>query len=180
MKIYTKKGDTGTTSLLGGTRVAKHDLRLEAYGTVDELNAHLGMLADQPASADFIASLHAIQHHLFTIGSHLANDPEKSKFVLPPLPETAVSELETQIDEMEKELPELKNFILPGGHPANSLSHICRTVCRRAERRSSELAQQTTVDPGILRYLNRLSDWLFVLGRVITHQTGSPEIIWKP
>ena len=180
MKIYTKKGDGGETGLLGGTRVPKYDTRIEAYGTVDELNAYLGMLGDQDAVHAFIPQIRNIQHQLFNIGSHLANDPEKSRFALPEIPEQAVTSLEESIDEMNTSLPELKNFVLPGGHPANSLAHIARCICRRAERRVVELSAQQPVSAIILTYLNRLSDWLFVLSRSISHHTQSPEIPWLP
>lgn len=180
MKIYTKKGDKGETGLLGGTRVPKYDIRIEAYGTVDELNAYLGMLGDQKDAESFLPLIRSIQHQLFNIGSHLANDPEKSRFELPGIPEEAVTALEQSIDEMNATLPELKNFVLPGGHPANSLAHVARCICRRAERRVVELSSQQSVSSIILTYLNRLSDWLFVLSRSISHQTDSPEIPWLP
>ncbi len=179
MKIYTRKGDDGTTGLLGGTRVLKSDLRIEAYGTVDELNAALGMLLMQPDIALLKERLETIQHQLFTIGSHFANDSETSHFVLPAFPESTVTDLETSMDDMEATLPELKNFILPGGHPANAVAHLARCICRRAERYAVALSRQTQVDPVLIHYLNRLSDWLFVASRFITHQTGSPEVIWK-
>ncbi|MEO0582113.1 MAG: cob(I)yrinic acid a,c-diamide adenosyltransferase [Bacteroidota bacterium] len=180
MKIYTKKGDEGKTLLLGGTRVFKSDLRIESYGTVDELNAIIGMLGDYPETSFQIERIRAIQHDLFNIGSHLANDPEKSKFQLPPFDASAIVDLEESIDQMNEELPPLKNFILPGGHLANSTAHLGRTVCRRAERRVVALNQESPLDPAILKYLNRLSDWLFVFGRAIVHKVNGEEILWKP
>ncbi|MEL6676783.1 MAG: cob(I)yrinic acid a,c-diamide adenosyltransferase [Bacteroidota bacterium] len=178
MKIYTKKGDAGKTSLLGGTRVSKDDLRIEAYGTVDELNAHLGWLGDQEACREHLPLIRVIQEKLFLVGSLLANDPEKSRFKLPELTEEDVFLLEKSIDNMNEALPPLKNFILPGGHPANSGAHLARTVCRRAERRVVTLDALQPLQPEIMTYLNRLSDWLFVLGRVISHEQGAAEIPW--
>ncbi len=178
MKVYTKKGDTGTTSLLGGTKVAKNDLRIEAYGTVDELNAYLGLIADQEAAEDQRELIRKIQDRLFVVGSQLANDPARSQFKVPTLDAKDVEVLEHSIDEMEKLLEPLTNFILPGGHPANSMSHVARCVCRRAERRIVELNERAPVDPLMLKYLNRLSDWLFVLGRHISRVTQSPEVLW--
>lgn len=178
MKVYTKKGDAGTTSLLGGTKVAKNDLRIEAYGTVDELNAYLGLIADQEAAEDQRELIRKIQDRLFVVGSQLANDPARSQFKVPTLDAKDVEVLEHSIDEMEKLLEPLTNFILPGGHPANSMSHVARCVCRRAERRIVELNERAPVDPLMLKYLNRLSDWLFVLGRHISRVTQSPEVLW--
>lgn len=178
MKVYTKTGDEGTTSLLGGTKVAKNDLRIEAYGTVDELNAYLGLIADQEAADDQKELIRRIQDRLFVVGSQLANDPGRSHFKVPTLNEKDVEALENSIDEMEKLLEPLTNFILPGGHPANSMSHVARCVCRRAERRVVELNERAPVDPLMLKYLNRLSDWLFVLGRHISRITRSPEVLW--
>lgn len=180
MKIYTKKGDQGETGLLGGTRVPKYDMRIEAYGTVDELNSHLGILGDMGASQSMLPLIRNIQHQLFNIGSHLANDPENSKFSLPEIPTDAVEVLENSIDKMNESLPDLANFILPGGHPANSRAHVARCVCRRAERRVVELHAHAEVSTIILTYLNRLSDWLFVFSRWLSHETGSEEIPWKP
>ncbi|GAB4416746.1 MAG: cob(I)yrinic acid a,c-diamide adenosyltransferase [Bacteroidia bacterium] len=180
MKIYTRKGDGGETSLLGGTRVPKHDLRIEAYGTVDELNAHLGLLSDQPELIEQVSLIREIQNQLFVAGSHLANDAEHSHFKLPELSAVLVPLLEKSIDQMNDQLPLLKNFVLPGGHPAHSMVHIARCVCRRAERRVVELQSHTAVDPHIITLLNRLSDWLFVLSRYVSHQTQSPEVLWTP
>ncbi|HEX2900033.1 MAG TPA: cob(I)yrinic acid a,c-diamide adenosyltransferase [Bacteroidia bacterium] len=180
MKVYTKNGDDGTTGLLGGTRVPKHHLRIEAYGTVDELNSWLGMLKDQPAAAAFGPFIKHIQDSLFTLGSNLASDPEANRMVLPQVSEADVEALERSIDEMEAHLPPLKNFVLPGGHPANSTAHVARCVCRRAERLVVHLHEMAPVPAVALRYLNRLSDWLFVFGREMTHSTASEEIAWTP
>jgi cob(I)alamin adenosyltransferase len=180
MKVYTKKGDDGHTSLIGGTRVPKHHLRIEAYGTVDELNANVGRLADCDAAAPYRAFLREIQDRLFTMGSLLAADPEKNRMELPLLHSTDVDKLEKSIDQMEEGLEPLKNFILPGGHPANSAAHLARCVCRRAERMVVNLSEQTPVDPLALQYLNRLSDWLFVFAREMTRVTGAEEIAWTP
>lgn len=180
MKIYTKKGDAGQTSLLGGTQVPKYDLRIEAYGTIDELNAYLGLISDQELAREFISLIRLVQNQLFTIGSHLANDPEKSQFTLPELHDTETDLLEKSIDKMNAQLPELRNFVLPGGHLANSMAHVARCVCRRAERRVVELHAQQPVHPIIIPFLNRLSDWLFVLSRYLSHKSDSPEVIWTP
>lgn len=180
MKIYTRKGDEGQTSLLGGTRVPKHHLRIEAYGAVDELNVAIGALADHLSILAYHPLVRQIQHNLFVLGSQLANDPENSQFVLPELPEDAVQQLEDSIDEMNDWLTPLKNFVLPGGCPANSAAHLARTVCRRAERNVTALAESGAVEPQILAYLNRLSDWLFMLARRASQLTGAEEIIWKP
>lgn len=179
MKIYTKKGDTGETSLIGGTRVPKHHIRIEAYGTTDELNSYLGLLGNQTEVAKFLPLIREIQNNLFVMGSHLANDVAASHFSPPNLPENAISALENSIDEMDKELPALKNFVLPGSHPTNSMAHIARCICRRAERNVTHLNEITAVEPSIIQYLNRLSDWLFTLSRWITHSTGTEEVIWK-
>ncbi len=180
MKVYTKKGDDGSTALFGGRRVPKYDPRIEAYGTVDELNSFLGLLRDQNEAAMARAELIAIQERLFTLGAALAADPEKENLKKPDLLDADIAILELKMDEMEEELPPLKNFILPGGHPAVSVCHICRTVCRRAERRAAELASMEALDPIIIRYLNRLSDYLFVLARLIAKKSGADEIPWKP
>ncbi len=179
MKIYTKKGDQGQTGLLGGTRVPKYDLRIEAYGTVDELNANLGLLSDQPSSKEYISLIREVQSNLFIFGSHLANDAENSKFELPPISPDGTALLEKSMDAMDEELPPLKNFVLPGGHPANSIAHVCRTVCRRAERRVAEMSASVELDPEILVYLNRLSDWLFTFSRYLSHVNGAREITWQ-
>lgn len=179
MKIYTKKGDAGTTSLLGGTRVSKYNLRIEAYGTVDELNAHLGLIGDQDIAIEHRGLLKTIQDRLFTLGSILACDPEKNKVKLPQLEEGDISILEKSMDNLSANLPALKNFVLPGGHPANSMAHIARCVCRRAERRVVELNEEAPMDPLILQYLNRLSDWLFILSRSFSAEAGAAENLWN-
>lgn len=180
MKIYTKKGDSGKTSLIGGTRVPKHHLRIEAYGTVDELNAWIGMLRDQPIHTGHKQLLLTIQDRLFTIGSLLAADPETSKMKLPEITESDVTALEKAMDDMEATLPEMKHFVLPGGHPSVSTCHVARTVCRRAERNTVHLDEFEKVDPIILKYLNRLSDYLFVLSRKLAAESGTIESPWIP
>jgi len=180
MKIYTKKGDTGTTGILGGTRLPKHHLRIESYGTVDELNAFIGALRDQLDHEGYRADLLKVQEELFTIGSQLAADPVKNKMELPMINDGDVDYLEQRIDAMEEKLPEMRSFVLPGGHPIVSSAHICRTVCRRAERYSTALSESEEVNPLILRYLNRLSDYFFVLSRALTQDLGVDEIPWKP
>jgi cob(I)alamin adenosyltransferase len=180
MKIYTRKGDTGTTGLIGGTRVLKNSIRIEAYGTVDELNSHIGLLRDQEINSQYIMQLLEIQDRLFTIGASLAVDPLKSTMKIPGLNQSDVDFLEKWMDEMDEQLPEMKNFILPGGHTIVSYCHIARCVCRRAERMIIELAQQEVVSELLIAYINRLSDYLFVLGRKISHDFNAPEIPWKP
>lgn len=179
MKIYTRKGDDGNTSLIGGSRVPKYDLRIEAYGTVDELNAHLGLLREEPAAAHFRDILKAVQDNLFVAGSILAHDPADTSFQPPQLHQKDIDLLEQSIDQMNETLPELRNFVLPGGHPANAKAHIARCVCRRAERRVVELQSHAPLDPILVWYLNRLSDWLFVLSRALTRETGAAEVIWQ-
>jgi cob(I)alamin adenosyltransferase len=180
MKIYTKKGDLGETSLLGGTRVLKNHLRIDAYGTVDELNSWLGLLRDQAISKEHVDLLLRIQDRLFTCGSHLAMDPDKKTANIPNLGEIDVTILEERIDSMNAVLPEMKNFVLPGGHIVVSYCHIARCVCRRAERLVTGLAGESTVDPLIIKYLNRLSDYLFMLSRKLAAELNAPEIPWKP
>jgi cob(I)alamin adenosyltransferase len=180
MKIYTKTGDTGKTSLIGGTRVPKHHLRIETYGTVDELNSNIGMIRDLIQDSHTQAILKEIQDRLFTIGSLLASDPEKSRMKLPDLQESDVTLLENEIDRMNDVLPELKSFILPGGHPHASWCHLARCVCRRCERLVSHLTEESEVNSLILIYLNRLSDFLFVLARKVLLDEKSSEIEWKP
>jgi cob(I)alamin adenosyltransferase len=180
MKIYTKKGDTGTTQLIGGTRVPKNNIRIESYGTVDELISFLGLVRDYMRDDHSKTILKTIQDRLFTINSSLASDPVKSKMKIPVINEGDVTLLENEIDKMNEQLPELTSFLLPGGHPANSICHIARTVCRRAERQVVNLSEHDTVDPLIIKYLNRLSDYLFVLSRKISKDFGAEEIQWKP
>lgn len=180
MKIYTKTGDEGNTSLLGGKRLPKYHLRIEAYGTVDELNSFLGHLADQEVSQSHQSFIREIQETLFSIGSHLATEPENTQVKLPEVSTTLLGALEESIDHMEEGLSPLKNFILPGGHPANSLAHVCRSICRRAERRIAQLHHSAPVDPQILAIFNRLSDWLFVFSRFISAKTQTKEVEWNP
>jgi len=181
-KIYTKTGDAGKTSLIGGTKVPKSHIRINAYGTVDELNAYIGLLGDQLADMHSRELLREIQDRLFTIGSSLASDPHKEiTMKIPDLRESDILLLETEIDLMHSKLPEMKSFILPGGHVAVSTAHVCRTVCRRAERIIVELdAQEPLGQPLIIKYLNRLSDYLFVLSRYIGMLLGAEEIKWEP
>ncbi|MCZ2099949.1 MAG: cob(I)yrinic acid a,c-diamide adenosyltransferase [Chitinophagales bacterium] len=179
MKIYTKTGDKGTTGLFGGKRLPKDDLRIEAYGTVDELNAFVGTLNtafEHEIQNDILSE---IQRRLFTIGSNLASDPDK-EMITPDLTAEDITELEYAMDNMEEELLPLRNFVLPGGHHAAALAHVCRTVCRRAERRVISLDRVSTVDPIIVQYLNRLSDYFFMLSRYIVHIHGAEEVAWIP
>ena len=180
-KIYTKTGDKGTTSLIGGTKVLKSDLRIEAYGTVDELNSYIGLCKDL-LNGLFQNVLAEIQDRLFTIGSSLACDPEKEpKMRIPDLHEADITLLENEIDKMNETLPVMKHFILPGGHPAVSHIHIARCICRRAERCCVRLDQETKeTELLIVKYLNRLSDYLFVLARYTSHSLKAEEITWKP
>jgi cob(I)alamin adenosyltransferase len=180
IKIYTKKGDSGTTQLIGGTRVPKHHLRINSYGTIDELNSFIGLIRDQNIGTHHKNILIEIQDRLFTIGSLLASDPEKSKMKIPDLQENDVTLLEKEIDAMNENLPEMKSFVLPGGHTTVSYCHIARCVCRRAERLAAELSETDVVEPLVLKYLNRLSDYLFVLSRMLSHDLKAEEIPWKP
>ncbi|MBC7891502.1 MAG: cob(I)yrinic acid a,c-diamide adenosyltransferase [Sphingobacteriaceae bacterium] len=181
MKIYTKTGDTGSTALISGRRVPKSDLRIDSYGTVDELNAYVGLVRDQPVNASRRGLLKEIQDRLFTMGALLATDPEKAmRKPIPDLFETDVELLEREMDGMDAHLPELRHFILPGGHEAVSVAHLARTVCRRAERLVVALDQEQPVEPLVIRYLNRLSDYLFVLSRKMAQELGAEEIKWEP
>ncbi len=182
MKIYTKTGDKGLTSLIGGTRVPKHHLRIESYGTVDELNSYIGLIADELDSQHINHKiiLKEIQDRLFTIGATLAADPEKSKMKIPDLHERDIELLEKEIDSMNLDLEPLKHFILPGGHTTASYCHIARCVCRRAERIVVHLAEESFVNETVIVYLNRLSDYLFTLARMVTHALKKPENIWIP
>lgn len=180
MKIYTKTGDKGLTSLIGGTRVHKHHLRIEAYGTVDELNSWIGLIRDQQVPSSSVELLKEVQDRLFTIGSALASDPEKSRMKIPDLKEEDVTLLEKEIDKMNEQLPKLKSFILPGGNTVVSYCHISRCVCRRAERLATHLAEESFVPELVIIYLNRLSDYLFVLARFFGLHFKSPEIHWNP
>ena len=188
-KIYTKTGDKGMTALIGGTKVPKSNPRIEAYGTIDELNSFIGLLIDQlilaapsPLAAETPPFLREVQDRLFTIGSSLACDPEKEpRLKIPDLREEDVQRLETEIDRMMAALPPMKSFLLPGGHVTVSTAHIARCVCRRAERACVLLhEQQLFVEPLVLRYVNRLSDYLFVLARYAAHLLQVSEIPWKP
>jgi cob(I)alamin adenosyltransferase len=180
-KIYTKTGDKGETSLIGGTRVPKFHPRIEAYGTVDELKSFVGLIRDQMIAQHYKDVLMRIQDRLFSLESLLALDPgSKVQIQLPRIHDDDIRQLEEEIDEMNKELPELKSFILPGGHPTVSYCHIARTICRRAERHAIRLHQTQPVDPILIRYLNRLSDYLFVLARKLGKDLGADENIWKP
>lgn len=178
-KIYTKTGDKGQTSLIGGTRLPKHHVRIEAYGTVDELNSHIGLLRDVIEEKNTFELLISIQDRLFTIGSHLAADPEKNKMQLPPIHEEDVSALEKAIDKINEQVPEMKSFVLPGGHIHVSYCHIARCVCRRAERAVLRLAENEKIEDIHIKYLNRLSDYLFMLSRWITMDKNANEIPWK-
>ena len=177
-KIYTKTGDKGETSLFGGRRLPKHHLRIDAYGTVDELNAHIGLVRDLAGIEEVKGILFEVQNRLFVIGASLAADPDASALV-PDLQPTDIELLERSIDQMEGHLEPLKNFVLPGGHPLVSHCHIARCVCRRAERLCVALDREEMVAPLILQYLNRLSDYLFVLSRFLGKSLGAEEILWK-
>lgn len=180
MKIYTKTGDKGQTSLIGGTRVPKYHLRIESYGTVDELNSYIGLIICQDIDAHYQTVLKEIQDRLFTIGSSLASDPEKSKMKIPDLLATDITLLENEMDQMNEQLPELKHFILPGGNTTVSYCHLARCVCRRAERLTVHLAEESFVDSNITIYLNRLSDYLFVLARKLSADAKTEENVWLP
>lgn len=180
MKIYTKTGDGGTTALLGGKRVPKSDLRIDAYGTIDELNSFLGLVRDQAVNSHRAVFLKEIQDRLFTIGANLATVPGKDKVKKPDLLPEDLSVLEQEIDRMETELPPLRAFILPGGHTAVSFCHVARTVCRRAERIAVQLASSEPVSDLVIQYLNRLSDYLFVLGRKMAQELEVEEVTWAP
>ncbi|MBN2175410.1 MAG: cob(I)yrinic acid a,c-diamide adenosyltransferase [Bacteroidales bacterium] len=179
-KIYTKGGDKGQTSLLGGTRVPKYHERIEAYGTVDELTSFIGLIRDQEITDFQKQFLIQVQYNLFTIESHLAADKPENALKLPKLTEDDILTLENEIDRMNEYLPELRSFILPGGHPIVSYCHIARTVCRRSERLVIKLTEKYNIDEIIVKYLNRLSDFLFVLARKIALDNQAEETPWKP
>ena len=182
MRIYTRTGDDGTTSLFGGQRLNKDDMRIEAYGTLDELNAAMGLLCSTDvfvADSDGVAWLQKLQSDVFTLGSHLATTDEKMVKHLPSIPKGRIQEMENWMDAVNQSLPELKNFLLPGGHPAISACHICRVTCRRAERRVITLAREDAVPDGILPYLNRLSDVFFMWSRQLHMALNVAEIPWK-
>jgi cob(I)alamin adenosyltransferase len=187
MKIYTKTGDTGETSLFGGTRVPKHNLRIDSYGTVDELNSWIGLLRDQPVDLETKSFLIQVQDHLFTIGAVLATPPDKEmlkngkeRLNIPKVSDADITILETNMDLMDEQLPEMTHFVLPGGHTSVSFCHITRTVCRRAERLASALNEKSPIDPQVIKYLNRLSDYLFVLARKLSSDLKTEEIKWVP
>ena len=187
MKIYTKTGGKGTTSLFGGTRVPKYNLRIEAYGTVDELNSYIGLIRDQKIDSHTSTILLKIQHELFISGSMLATPPEKrvlksgkERLNIAKITEQSIELLENEIDSMNKLLPEMTHFILPGGHTTVSFCHFSRCICRRAERISTQLGDESSIEPEILVYLNRLSDYLFVLARKLTIDNNTQEIKWIP
>jgi cob(I)alamin adenosyltransferase len=181
-KIYTKTGDLGKTSLIGGTKVSKSHIRIESYGTVDELNSWIGLSKDHLSDAVSKETLQEIQDRLFTIGSSLACDPDKEPLMkIPDLVEQDITVLEKEIDRMSDLLPVMKSFILPGGHVAVSTLHVARCICRRAERVCVLMQDDNMfVDPLVIRYLNRLSDYLFMLARYTAHLLGSEEIPWRP
>lgn len=187
MKIYTKTGDKGKTSLFGGTRVPKYHLRIEAYGTVDELNSYIGLIRDQKIDPHTTEILLKIQNELFTLGSMLATPPEKEilksgkeRLNINKVGEESVALLENEIDQMNESLPPMSHFILPGGHATVSFCHITRCICRRAERITTLLSDESSINPQILVYLNRLSDYLFVLARKLTIDNQAIEIPWIP
>ena len=179
-RIYTKTGDKGETSIIGGTRLPKHHIRIEAYGSVDELNSWIGLIRDQAIAPNYIQTLLEIQDRLFTMGSLLAADPEKNKMKLPQLAETDVTLLENEIDKMEDALPPMKSFVLPGGHSLVSYCHIARCVCRRAERDVLRHFENEKGEELVVKYLNRLSDYLFTLSRKLASDVKAEEIPWKP
>ena len=187
MKIYTKTGDKGTTALFGGTRVPKHHIRIESYGTVDELNSYIGLIRDQDINPAYKEVLIVIQDRLFTLGAMLATPPEKAilkngkeRLNIPKIEDANSILLENEMDAMNLELPPMTHFVLPGGHQTVSFCHIARCVCRRAERLASELNDIEPLNPQTLTYLNRLSDYLFVLARKLSHDLQADEVKWIP
>lgn len=187
MKIYTKTGDKGSTALFGGTRVPKHHLRIESYGTVDELNSYIGLVKDQAVDQATKEMLIKIQHDLFTLGAMLATPPEKEtlksgkeRLNIPKIDASSIDYLEKKIDHMNLKLPQMTHFILPGGHTTVSFCHIARCVCRRAERLSVSLSEEEVINPTVLMYLNRLSDFLFVLARKLSQDLSAQEVKWIP
>ncbi|WP_147678561.1 cob(I)yrinic acid a,c-diamide adenosyltransferase [Algibacter pacificus] len=187
MKIYTKTGDNGTTALFGGTRVPKHHIRIESYGTIDELNSHLGLIRDQDIHEDYKELLTEIQHKLFTVGAILATDPEKAvlkngkdRLNIEKISTQDIEHLEQAMDQMNEALPEMTHFVLPGGHQTVSFCHIARCVCRRAERLATALNDIESFEANALKYLNRLSDYLFVLARKLSLDLQANEIKWIP
>lgn len=180
MKVYTKTGDDGTTGLFGGARVPKHHIRIESYGTADELNSYIGLVRHRKIDPKAEAILGEVQDRLFTIGSILASDPSKSNLKTPDLHNSDIELLEKEMDRMNEELPEMRSFVLPGGNDTVSFCHIARCVCRRAERLAVLLNEKEPIEPLVIKYLNRLSDYLFVLSRKITQDDKLTEIPWKP
>ena len=187
MKIYTKTGDKGTTALFGGTRVPKHHIRIDSYGTVDELNSYIGLIRDQDINQKYKDTLINIQDKLFTVGAILATDPEKAtlkngkeRLNIPKINEADINVLEQEMDSMDAQLPQMTHFVLPGGHQTVSFCHIARTVCRRAERLASALNDLEPFQPETLTYLNRLSDYLFVLARKLSQDLQADEVKWIP
>lgn len=187
MKIYTKTGDKGTTALFGGTRVPKHHIRIDSYGTVDELNSYIGLIRDQDIDQHYKDILIIIQDRLFTTGSILATDPKratlrsgKERLNIPKISSEDIQRLEDEMDAMNEAMPEITHFVLPGGHQTVSFCHIARCVCRRAERLASALNDLEPFLPETLMYLNRLSDYLFVLARKLSHDLNAEEIQWIP
>lgn len=187
MKVYTKTGDKGTTALFGGTRVPKHHIRIESYGTVDELNSHIGLIRDQQIDPHYKAVLERIQDRLFTVGAILATDPGKAilsngkeRLNIPKISDDDLQLLEDEIDAMDAQLPQMTHFVLPGGHTTVSYCHIARCVCRRAERLSVHLHELQPTDTAVLAYLNRLSDYLFVLARKLSKDMDADEVKWVP
>ena len=187
MKVYTKTGDKGTTALFGGTRVPKHHIRIESYGTIDELNSYIGLIRDQDISQIYKNTLMHIQDILFTVGAILATDPEKAilksgkqRLNIPKISNEDIEKLEKEMDIMEDSLPPMTHFVLPGGHQTVSFCHIARTVCRRAERLASHLNTLEPFQPETLMYINRLSDYLFVLARKLSFDLKAEEIKWVP
>ena len=187
MKVYTKTGDTGTTALFGGTRVPKHHIRIESYGTVDELNSHIGLIRDQDINPLYKNILIEVQDRLFTVGAILATPPEKEmlkngekRLQNLGIQESDIEYLENQIDSMEESLPQMTHFVLPGGHTTVSYCHIARCVCRRAERLAVHLNDIEPTDERVIKYLNRLSDYLFVLARKLSYDLQADEVQWIP
>ncbi|WP_396191548.1 cob(I)yrinic acid a,c-diamide adenosyltransferase [Flavobacterium sp.] len=187
MKVYTKTGDTGTTALFGGTRVPKHHIRIESYGTVDELNSHIGLIRDQEMNPLYKEVLIEVQDRLFTVGAILATPPEKEtlkngekRLQNLGIQESDIEYLENQIDAMEESLPQMTHFVLPGGHTTVSYCHIARCVCRRAERLAVHLNDIEPTDELVIKYLNRLSDYLFVLARKLSFDLNADEVQWIP
>ncbi len=187
MKVYTKTGDKGTTALFGGTRVPKHHIRIDSYGTIDELNSHIGLIRDQDIDEAYKKILIIIQDKLFTIGAILATDPEKmilkngkERLNINKIKVNDVALLETEMDHMNEELPPMTHFVLPGGHQTVSFCHIARCVCRRSERLATALYEITPFEDTALQYINRLSDYLFVLARKLSYDLKADEVKWIP